>query len=142
MVVAEPSQAGLDSLLKKMYELYADYALKNPFYSLDMPIRCELFDTNLQVLIEQIERTGITNVWFTKYIRFLQSDYSISVICIKTILMDVFFCFAVSMNSRLGTNELLFGENVIKNKFSFGKSLFPKRITFHSLKGFLNYLTY
>nr|XP_018902881.1 PREDICTED: trafficking protein particle complex subunit 4 [Bemisia tabaci] len=62
MVVAEPSQAGLDSLLKKMYELYADYALKNPFYSLDMPIRCELFDTNLQVLIEQIERTGITNV--------------------------------------------------------------------------------
>ena len=29
-------------LLKKIYEIYADYALKNPFYSLDMPIRLVL----------------------------------------------------------------------------------------------------
>ncbi len=28
-----------DVLLKKIYELYTDFALKNPFYSLDMPIR-------------------------------------------------------------------------------------------------------
>lgn len=28
-----------DVLLRKIYELYSDYALKNPFYSLDMPIR-------------------------------------------------------------------------------------------------------
>lgn len=28
-----------DGLLKKIYELYTDFALKNPFYSLDMPIR-------------------------------------------------------------------------------------------------------
>ena len=26
-------------LLKKLYEIYCDFALKNPFYSLDMPIR-------------------------------------------------------------------------------------------------------
>lgn len=26
-------------LMKKIYELYTDYALKNPFYKLDMPIR-------------------------------------------------------------------------------------------------------
>ena len=25
--------------LRKVYELYADFALKNPFYSLEMPIR-------------------------------------------------------------------------------------------------------
>lgn len=31
--------ANKDVLLKKIYELYTDYALKNPFYSLDMPIR-------------------------------------------------------------------------------------------------------
>ena len=31
--------ANKDLLLKKIYELYTDYALKNPFYSLDMPIR-------------------------------------------------------------------------------------------------------
>ena len=31
--------ANKDLLLRKIYELYTDYALKNPFYSLDMPIR-------------------------------------------------------------------------------------------------------
>lgn len=62
MVVAEPSQTGLESLLKKIYELYSDFVLKNPFYSLDMPIRCELFDVNLQILLDQIETSGITNI--------------------------------------------------------------------------------
>ncbi|KAJ8895754.1 hypothetical protein PR048_001092 [Dryococelus australis] len=62
MVVAEPNQGGLEALLKKIYELYADYALKNPFYSLEMPIRCELFDSHLQHLLEHVERTGITYV--------------------------------------------------------------------------------
>lgn len=62
MLVAEPTQTGMDVLLKKIYELYSDYALKNPFYSLEMPIRCELFDSNLQTLLEQVEKTGISNV--------------------------------------------------------------------------------
>lgn len=60
--MAEPNQTGMDVLLKRIYELYADYALKNPFYSLDMPVRCELFDTNLQILLEQIEKTGISSL--------------------------------------------------------------------------------
>jgi len=58
LVVCDPKQVGVDQLLEKIYELYADYALKNPFYSLEMPIRADLFDTNLQIAIEQIERTG------------------------------------------------------------------------------------
>lgn len=62
MVVADPTQAGMDILLKRIYELYSDYALKNPFYSLEMPIRCELFDSNLKTLLEQIEKSGIGNV--------------------------------------------------------------------------------
>jgi len=33
--------------LTRVYGLYADYVLKNPFYELDMPIRCELFDLQL-----------------------------------------------------------------------------------------------
>ena len=41
-----------------MYELYADFALKNPFYSLEMPIRENLFEEHLVVAIDQIERTG------------------------------------------------------------------------------------
>ena len=28
-----------DTFLRKCYEIYTDYALKNPFYSLEMPIR-------------------------------------------------------------------------------------------------------
>lgn len=62
MIVAEPSQSGMEILLKRVYDLYADYALKNPFYALEMPIRCELFETNLQTLLETIEKSGISSV--------------------------------------------------------------------------------
>lgn len=62
IVVAEPTQNGIEILLKRVYELYADYALKNPFYSLEMPIRCELFETNLQSLLENVEKSGASNV--------------------------------------------------------------------------------
>lgn len=62
MAVGEPIQVGMETLLKKIYELYSDYVLKNPFYSLEMPIRCELFDTHLQGLLETVEKTGVTNI--------------------------------------------------------------------------------
>lgn len=62
MIVAEPTEVRLEILLKKIYELYADYVLKNPFYSLEMPIRCELFDQNLQLLLDQVEKSGLTNL--------------------------------------------------------------------------------
>lgn len=62
MVVAETTQTGVDILLRRIYELYSDFVLKNPFYSLEMPIRCELFDTNLQALLEQMEKGGLTNI--------------------------------------------------------------------------------
>ncbi|XP_043251772.1 trafficking protein particle complex subunit 4 [Colletes gigas] len=62
IVVAEPTQSGIEILLKRVYELYADYALKNPFYSLEMPIRCELFESNLQTLLENVEKSGSGNV--------------------------------------------------------------------------------
>lgn len=58
VVLADPRQAGIDSLLRKIYEIYSDFALKNPFYSLEMPIRCELFDQNLKVALEVAEKAG------------------------------------------------------------------------------------
>ena len=58
MVVADRAQAGVDQLLDKIYELYADFALKIPFYSLEMPIRADLFEESLQTAVDQIERTG------------------------------------------------------------------------------------
>jgi hypothetical protein len=44
LLFTEPQQAGVDQMLKKIYELYADYVMKNPFYQLEMPIRCDAFD--------------------------------------------------------------------------------------------------
>ena len=46
-MVVEPGAQGMDSLLKNIYDLYVDYVLKNPFYEVEMPIRCELFELNL-----------------------------------------------------------------------------------------------
>ncbi|KAI5286199.1 hypothetical protein KEM54_006970 [Ascosphaera aggregata] len=33
--------------MRRIYELYADYVMKNPFYSLEMPVRCDGFDRGL-----------------------------------------------------------------------------------------------
>ncbi|XP_050307033.1 trafficking protein particle complex subunit 4 [Anthonomus grandis grandis] len=62
MVVVDKNQIGAEVFLKRVYELYADYALKNPFYSLEMPIRCELFDQNLKTMLEQIDKGGIASI--------------------------------------------------------------------------------
>lgn len=46
-----PATANKQDLLKRIYELYADYVMKNPFYTLNMPINsdnCSLFKTNLE----------------------------------------------------------------------------------------------
>lgn len=36
---AKPNTKDVGAFLRKVYEFYADYVLKNPFYELDMPIR-------------------------------------------------------------------------------------------------------
>lgn len=56
-VLTDTRVNSMDVFLKKFYELYGDFALKNPFYSLEMPIRCDLFDINLQKLLEQTDKT-------------------------------------------------------------------------------------
>ncbi|KAF9411702.1 hypothetical protein HW555_009568 [Spodoptera exigua] len=62
IIVTDPSMQGAEVVLKRIYELYSDYALKNPFYSLEMPIRCELFDTSLHTLLELVEKSGTANL--------------------------------------------------------------------------------
>ena len=49
LLFTEPHQPNVDVIMKKVYELYADYVTKNPFYQLEMPIRCEAFDRHLMV---------------------------------------------------------------------------------------------
>lgn len=62
MLISDPKQAGIDTLLHRVYEIYSDFALKNPFYSLEMPIRCELFDEHIKGTLEQAERLGISSI--------------------------------------------------------------------------------
>jgi hypothetical protein len=40
----DAAEGALSAVLRRVYELYADLVLKNPFYELEMPIRVELFD--------------------------------------------------------------------------------------------------
>ncbi len=37
----------MDVIIRRVYELYADYVMKNPFYQMEMPVRCEAFDREL-----------------------------------------------------------------------------------------------
>ena len=52
-VTADAASKDLDGFLRKVYELYADYVLKNPFYELDQVIKCDLFDLHLDKLASQ-----------------------------------------------------------------------------------------
>ncbi|CAG0904201.1 unnamed protein product, partial [Cyprideis torosa] len=60
LALTDPRQplSSVETLLRKMYELYADFALKNPFYTLDMPIRCSLFDSNLDLALDVAEKAS------------------------------------------------------------------------------------
>lgn len=57
-MVCEPGTQHMEALLKVIYELYTDFVLKNPFYEMEMPIRCELFDINLSLTVQK-ERVAL-----------------------------------------------------------------------------------
>jgi len=46
--LAEPNP---DNMLQKVYEIYSDAVMKNPFHTPEMPIRSEGFDTRITALI-------------------------------------------------------------------------------------------
>ncbi|KAH7326644.1 Sybindin-like protein [Stachybotrys elegans] len=54
LLFTDTTQTNVDVTLKKIYDLYADYVMKNPFYSLEMPIRCDIFDRKLLSYIREI----------------------------------------------------------------------------------------
>ncbi|CAN0106043.1 unnamed protein product [Laminaria digitata] len=58
VITAEAGTPDLGAVLQEIYELYTDYVLKNPFYELEMPIRCELFTLYLEELIERHSAAG------------------------------------------------------------------------------------
>ncbi|DBA93280.1 hypothetical protein WJX79_007159 [Trebouxia sp. C0005] len=57
LLVVEPGTPEVEDFLKStLYDLYTDYVLKNPFYEVEMPVRCELFDVNLFQVIGTVHR--------------------------------------------------------------------------------------
>ncbi|KAM9904563.1 hypothetical protein OXX69_007506 [Metschnikowia pulcherrima] len=38
------------SAYKQFYQYYCDYVMKNPFYALDMPIKCAMFDGKVKAM--------------------------------------------------------------------------------------------
>jgi hypothetical protein len=52
LLFTEPQQPNVDTMIKKIYELYADFVMKNPFYTVEMPIRCEKFDRALDGFVK------------------------------------------------------------------------------------------
>ncbi|KAK9805407.1 hypothetical protein WJX73_002137 [Symbiochloris irregularis] len=57
LAMTEPQTPDVANLLRyTIYDLYADYALKNPFYEVDQRIKCELFDNHLNYTITGLHR--------------------------------------------------------------------------------------
>ncbi|KAF3050249.1 hypothetical protein E8E11_002155 [Didymella keratinophila] len=48
LLVTEPQQPNVDTMIKKVYELYADFVMKNPFYTVEMPIRIQEYSKRTQ----------------------------------------------------------------------------------------------
>lgn len=46
-VVGEPTQSDADSQLRRAYEIYADYVMKNPLYVNDQPIWFDAFEREI-----------------------------------------------------------------------------------------------
>ncbi|CAG8581255.1 2993_t:CDS:2 [Racocetra persica] len=54
LIIADPTHPNIDHVLRRTYDVYSDYVMKNPFYTPEMPIRSELFDINIVKLIKQV----------------------------------------------------------------------------------------
>lgn len=54
LLFTDTAQANVDATMRRIYDLYSDYVMKNPFYQLEMPIRCDMFDRKLNSYIREI----------------------------------------------------------------------------------------
>mmetsp|Transcript_15943 Transcript_15943/g.32721 ORF Transcript_15943/g.32721 Transcript_15943/m.32721 type:complete len:162 (-) Transcript_15943:70-555(-) len=50
-------QSVMSDVLREVYGIYSDYALKNPFYELEMPVRGTKFDAHVRAAV-QAKETG------------------------------------------------------------------------------------
>ena len=54
LLFTDTTQTNVDVTIRRIYDMYSDYVMKNPFYQLEMPIRCDLFDRKLLSYIREI----------------------------------------------------------------------------------------
>ncbi|OAA53778.1 sybindin-like family protein [Niveomyces insectorum RCEF 264] len=54
LLFTDTAQTNVDATMRRVYDLYSDYVMKNPFYQLEMPIRCDMFDRKLNSYIREI----------------------------------------------------------------------------------------
>jgi len=54
LLFTDTTQANVDVTIRRIYDMYADYVMKNPFYQLEMPVRCDMFDRKLLSYIREI----------------------------------------------------------------------------------------
>ncbi|KAK4127126.1 Sybindin-like protein [Parathielavia appendiculata] len=54
LLFTDPTQANVDLTMRRVYDMYTDYVMKNPFYQLEMPVRCDMFDRKLGSYIREI----------------------------------------------------------------------------------------
>ncbi|KAI8074726.1 Sybindin-like protein [Gongronella butleri] len=54
LLITAPQQANVDPYMKRIYDIYSDFVMKNPFHTPEMPIRSEYFDQSLLKLIKSV----------------------------------------------------------------------------------------
>ncbi|KAK4187991.1 putative trafficking protein particle complex subunit 4 [Podospora australis] len=54
LLFTDTTQTNVDLTMRRVYEMYTDYVMKNPFYQLEMPVRCELFERKLTSYIREV----------------------------------------------------------------------------------------
>jgi hypothetical protein len=57
LLFTEPHQPNVDTIVRKIYDLYSDYAMKNPFYPMEMPIRADSFDRKLMAYVRPLNNS-------------------------------------------------------------------------------------
>ncbi|KAI8923528.1 Sybindin-like protein [Entophlyctis helioformis] len=54
VIITDAAHTSHELACKRIYEIYADYAMKNPFHTPEMPIRADLFDSNMSRLVRSL----------------------------------------------------------------------------------------
>ena len=61
MVVGGKNAVGVERLLRRVYDVYADFAMKNPFYELEQPIQAELFEERVMIAVRSCRNANSSN---------------------------------------------------------------------------------